>query len=108
MNNAESAQHKTRNCIISIAAFAAVSALGNIEQVLDSPGELVVLASVTAIEGVDLTAGEGFPCPSSAFYFVHYRLKVRRNDPNSATSCVMSLFVGSNEIEVSFLFKVEL
>ena len=85
-----------------ISAGVAVIALGSAEMVLNSTGQVVVLSAVSALDGVTPKVKEGFinACPSSGLYFVHYRLRARRNDANNASPCIMSLFVGSDVIKV--------
>ena len=92
---------KTGNYVV-ISGFVAVSALNTAEKVMNSTGQVVVLSAVSALFGITPTAGQGFACTSKGLYFVHYRLRARRNDVNSAVSCIMSLFVGSDEIKVSY------
>ena len=84
-----------------IAAFAAINALGTPSQVLSPSGTTVMFSNISTVIGVMPANDAVFVCPSTAFYFVHYKLRAQRAEQVTTLSCIISLLAGSDEIQVS-------
>ena len=83
-----------------IVEFAAIYAIGHSSQSLGAVETPVGFDVV--VDGNTVGTGPAeFACPLTGLYFVHYRLRARRENPANSESCIMSLFVGTNEVEVS-------
>ena len=89
--------------IYVISAFVAVRALRTSGiQALDTSSAVVVFDQVLDL-GVMITFTSRLVCPSSAFYFVHYRLLVRPLD--ASQSCFIGVQAGGFEAPLSFTYS---
>ena len=92
---------KAKQFHLVIAAFAAINALGTPSQVLSPSGTTVMFSNISTVIGVMPANDAVFVCPSTAFYFVHYKLRAQRPEQVTTVSCIISLLAGSDEIQVS-------
>ena len=80
-----------------IAAYAAVTAIGTASQTFQ-PNQPVEFEMVITEVGVVTNTTAVFTCPSTAFYFVHYRLLIENGNVDA---CIFRLTVGHDELPVS-------
>ena len=82
-----------------IAAFVAFTAIGAEFQAFD-PFEPVEFNSSLIQVGLVNASLDVFTCPSTALYFVHYRILVVNGDEET---CIFSLVVGQDATPVSYV-----
>ena len=82
---------------VIIVAYAAVTAIGTASQTFQ-PNQPVEFEMVITEVGVVTNTTAVFTCPSTAFYFVHYRLLIENGNVDA---CIFRLTVGQDELPVS-------
>ena len=83
-----------------LVAFAGVSAF-NTEEQLPNAGDLIEFDDIVTDIGTTTSFnGTTFTCPSTALYFIRYRVPVAAT--NSAAQCRVDLVVGDVTLEVKF------
>ena len=85
-----------------VSAFAALTGFGTFFHILTSAAQPVLINSVMTSIGVSAPNTAEFTCPSTAVYFIHYRLFASQR--NESQPCFLKLVIGRFDIaEVSFV-----
>ena len=85
---------------MAVAAFAGVSAFNTEEQLPNAGGLIEFDDIVTDIGTTTSFNGTTFTCPSTALYFIRYRVPATAT--TSAAQCRVDLVVGDVTLEVKF------